>query len=162
MARPSNALFILSAQAIGTSVQGLGRMMGISRRTAQRWSDRGLSSDYHYPQLAGLVHPHDPALAREIAEAAGRTLEEMGIVKPPQPLPPAPPPPPPPPAGLVDAVVCAAADAMNVLPRDARPGVYAAFARAAEIGTSIEFVTRVLAASLQVTPAGAEDRKKKA
>jgi hypothetical protein len=50
---------------------------------------------------------------------------------------------------------------MNVLPRDARPGVYAAFARAAEIGTSIEFVTRVLAASLQVPKAGVEGKTKK-
>jgi hypothetical protein len=143
MPRSNDVLFILSAQAVGTSVQGLGRMMGISRRTAQRWSDRGMSS-FHLPQLAQLVHPHDPVLAGEIAQATGRTLEELGIVKPLPPPAPPPPPPPPPPAGLVDAVVCAAADAMNVLPRDARPGVYAAFARAAEIGTSIEFVTRVL------------------
>jgi hypothetical protein len=40
--------------------------------------------------------------------------------------------------------------------------VYAAFARAAEIGASIEFVTRVLAASLQVPQAGAENKKAKA
>jgi hypothetical protein len=52
-------------------------------------------------------------------------------------------------------VVCAAAEAMERMPRDVRPALLAAFRRAREIGLSVDMVERVLQASsaLPVGPA---------
>jgi hypothetical protein len=126
-------------------------MFGVSRRTAQRWASGGttLTTDQMLT-LVRLVHPHDPAVAAALAVTLGSTLEGLGVVKPPPPpLPaPAPAPPPPLPAGIVDAVVCAAAEAMELTPRDVRPGLYAAFSRAQEIGLSVEVVLKALKATL--------------
>jgi hypothetical protein len=152
-------IFFLSVRALGTTQAGLGAMLGVSRRTAQRWSQQGVPS-YSLPQLARLVYPHDAMLAARVAAALGTTLEAMGVAPPPPPARPAPdaaafalpPSPPPPPEGVVDAVVCAASDAMNALPRDVRAGLLAAFTRAREIGVDIPMVERVLRAQLAPLP----------
>jgi hypothetical protein len=113
-------------------------MLGVSRRTAQRWSSHGLPGD-EMANMARVVHPHDPALAAEIVAALGMTLEGAGII------PPAPaPPPPPPPDWVVDAVVCATAEAMEMMPRQVRPGLHAAFLRAKEIGLTVDVIERAL------------------
>jgi hypothetical protein len=144
------ALFELARQATRTTQEELGQKLGVSRRTAQRWAGSEIPS-YHLPDLARLVHPHDAALAREIAAAAGMTLEAAGIVPPPPPAPP--PPAPPPPHGVVDAVVCAAAEAMDMMPKEVRPGLFAAFARAKEIGLTVDVIERALSASLRAADA---------
>jgi hypothetical protein len=146
MSPDSRAFFELSRKALATTQEELGRMLGISRRTAQRWSSQGIPS-YSLADLARLVHPRDPALASEIMAALGTTLEAAGIVRP------APPPAPAPavaavPDGVVDAVVCAAAEAMEMMPNDVRPGLLAAFGRAREIGVTVELVERVLRGQL--------------
>jgi len=154
MSPRSAALFELSRQALRTTQVGLGKMLGVSRRTAQRWTGAGVPS-YEMRKLAHLVHPADPNLAGEIAKSMGTTLEALGIVSPP------PPPPPPaalppvrlaPPNGVVDAVVCAAAEAMELMPREVRPALHAAFARAGEIGLTVEDVERALRATLHPEP----------
>jgi hypothetical protein len=146
------AFFTLAQLAVGTTQEGLGQQLGISRRTAQRWCDHGVPS-YALADLARVVVPHDRALAREIAKALGTTLQALGIdeaAAPKAPSPPAPPPPPTarqpddPPDGIVDALVCAAAEAMGASPADARKGLLAGFTRAREIGASALFVERVL------------------
>jgi len=140
------ALFTLAGKATKMNQGQLGAALGVSRRTAQRYADRGVQP-YHVPQLAALVHPHDPVLAGHIAASIGHSLESLGIVKP---APPAPAPvtqpasPPVPPDRVVDAVVCAAAEAMGVVPSAVRPAVRAAFAAAREVGVSMEQVERVL------------------
>jgi len=102
------------------------------------------------------VHPVDPDLAAEIAASMGHTPVSLGIVEPPvaaaPPIAPAPAPGPPP-DGIVDAVVCAAAEAMEMMPRDVRPALLAAFRRAREIGVPVDMVERVLLASLPAPPA---------
>jgi hypothetical protein len=148
------AFVSLSTRALGTTQAGLAERMGVSRRTAQRWA-RFSVPDFYLPRLAKLVHPHDPDLAAEMAASLGATLESLGVVPPPAPVPlaPAPAPTPPPPSdGVVDAVVCAASDAMNALPRDVRAGLLAAFTRAREIGVDIPMVERVLRAQLAPPP----------
>jgi transcriptional regulator with XRE-family HTH domain len=147
MPHDAAALFERARQALGTTQEELGQRLGVSRRTAQRWAASGIPS-YHLPDLARLAHPHDRVLAREIAAAAGITLEAAGIVQPPPP--PAPPPPAHPPDSVVDAVVCAAAEAMEIMPKEVRPGLYAAFARAKEIGLTIDVIERALRAKLNV------------
>jgi hypothetical protein len=143
-----NPFFELSRRAIGTTQAGLGKMLGVSRRTAQRWSESGVPG-HSLALLAEAVHPYDASLAGQIASTLGTTLEALGIVQPP-PLPPpaSPAPPAPPPSGVVDAVVCAAAEAMNMTPRDVRPGLHAAFARAKEIGLTVDVVERALGLKL--------------
>jgi hypothetical protein len=158
MSLSPGAIFELSRIALRTTQVGLGAMFGVSRRTAQRWSDRGFPST-QLPKLASLVHPLDPKLAAAIAAAAGTTLEALGIVRPePAPPPPLLPPPAPPlPDSVVDAVVCAAAEAMDTMPRHARAGVHAAFARAKELGVDVAFVERVLRAQLPPPAPGTPD-----
>lgn len=168
MPRSPAALFELSRVALGTTQVGLGRMFGVARRTAQRWSDTGVPF-YHVPKLAMLVHPHDPELAAEIAASVGTTLEALGLVKPPPPvvplveaLPaptappsPAPPVPPPLPPEVAEAVVCACAEAMDLSPRAVRPGLHAAFAIAAQMGLDVQSVERWLRKPpAPVTPSG--------
>jgi hypothetical protein len=46
---------------------------------------------------------------------------------------------------LVDAVVCAAAEAMSLSPQAVRPAVLAAFARARDAGLTLDAVVEVLA-----------------
>ena len=147
MSQSSVALFELSRQALRTTQVGLGELLGVSRRTAQRWATSGVPS-YEMRRLAELVHPVNPNLAMQIASSLGTTLETLGIVKP-VPLEAAPPPRPSLPPGVVDAVVCAAAEVIELMPKDVRPALHAAFARAAEVGLTVEEVERALRAKLE-------------
>lgn len=137
--------------ALGMSQREFGRMLGVVKRTVQRWEDHGaIVTPSTVATLVAAVHPRDPALAARIAAHSGTSLVALGIEKPPAPPPPplppepvrppapppAPPPPPPPPlptATLVDSIVCVAADAAGVLPRAIRPALAAAFVRAREV-----------------------------
>ncbi|HEV3192745.1 MAG TPA: hypothetical protein VGY54_19690 [Polyangiaceae bacterium] len=144
-------LFETCRTLFGTTQEGLGNLLGVSRRTAQRWANTGIPG-YYLIDVARLVHPRDPALALEIVTALGTTLEAQGLVSPaptPSPLPPSAPPAPDPPAGIVDAVVCAAAEAMEMMPKEVRPGLHAAFARAKEIGLTVDMIERALRSKLR-------------
>lgn len=151
------AFFTLAQLATKTTQKELGEKLGISRRSAQRYAEHGIPQ-FYLPDLVRLVHPHDRALAAEIAQYSGETLLSLGLETPP--APPAPPPPvaappaPSPPAdGVVDAVVCAAAEASGTKPGDVRRTLLAAFTRAREIGIDTAFVERVLRAQLGLPPA---------
>jgi hypothetical protein len=136
------------------SQNDLARKLGVSRRTGQRWSAGSGPVGTDLQNMARLVYPADAALAAEIAAAGGTTLEALGVLPPPPPPPPALPPPVPvaPPDRVVDAVVCAAAEAMQVMPQSVRPAVLAAFACARELGLTVEGVERVLRASGHTKP----------
>ena len=89
-----------------------------------------------------------PNLAAQLAQSVGESLVSLGVVKPaPPPVVASAPgvPSPPPVEDVVDSIVCAAADAMNVLPRDVRPALLAAFTRARRLGLGIEAVESALA-----------------
>jgi hypothetical protein len=130
----------------------LGELLGSSHHTGQRWETAGsvpMPSQLH--DLARRVFPRDPKLAAELAIAGKSSLEALGIVAPappPAPPPPAPPPPAPKPLpaieDVVDAVVCAAAEAIDVLPKTIRPALKAAFARARRLGLTVEEVEKAL------------------
>ena len=119
---------------------GGAELVGSSLRTVQRWSaGHGAPYSGDIAKLAAAVHPRDPELARRLAAAAGQTLESLGIVVPP----------PPPPVQvapersplmplLVEAVVAAAAEALDVSPRVARPAVLAAIERAKAAELSLD------------------------
>jgi len=134
----SDVLVIQSRMALGLSQARYGELLGIGKRTVQRWEGGGTTVLRSTIQtLASAVHAVDPALAARIATHAGTSLLALGIEKPP--LPPAAPaqapplPPPLPTSTLVDSIVCVAADAIGVLPRAIRPALAAAFQRAQEV-----------------------------
>jgi len=141
-------------RALDVSQNGLAEKLGVSRRTGQRWSAGSGPVGTDLLNMARLVYPADAALAAEIAAAGGSTLEALGVLPPPPPPAPAPPPPVPvtPPDRVVDAVVCAAAEAMQVMPQAVRPAVLAAFACARELGLTVDGVERVLRASGRTKP----------
>jgi hypothetical protein len=130
-------------------------------------------SDDQWQDLARHVHPLDAKLAAQLAQMGKSSLLQLGLEKPvppppmapaPAPLlvPPQPPPaivvtaPPPPPRPLppevVESVVCAAAEAMNVMPAVVRPVLLAAFERAEKIGLTVGEVVRALATTVGSTP----------
>jgi DNA-binding XRE family transcriptional regulator len=137
-------LFVRARDALNILQSELARKVGISRRTGQRW-DSGESSPslFAYQTMAEMVFPIDPALAKELAAAGKTTLEALGLVRvapegatrTDRALPPR----------FVDAIVCAAAEALNVPPGSVRPALAAAFACAREIGATLEDVERALA-----------------
>jgi hypothetical protein len=152
MAKEVPHLLIQARRHLLVSQGELGVMLGSSRRTGQRWERGGSEPDAsQLHALAKLVHPHSHPLAAQIASSGGSTLEALGITLPRPPLPvapahpPAPPPPPPAdPVHLVDTVVCAAAEAMQVMPEEIRPALRAAFRRARLAGLSLESIERGL------------------
>jgi hypothetical protein len=136
----SAVLVIQSRMALGLSQGKYGELLGIGKRTVQRWEGGGaIVLQPTIQTLASAVHSIDPALAARIATNAGTSLLQLGIEKPPLPpaapaAPQAPPLPPPlPTSTLVDSIVCVAADAIGVLPRAIRPALAAAFQRAREV-----------------------------
>ncbi len=136
------ALVIEARRHLAVSQGKLGTMLGSSARTGQRWERGGMPpAPQQLHQLAALVHPFDPELAARIATAGGSTLAELGIALPPAPAPGAGMPNP---TLMVDSVVCAAADAMQLVPEAVRPALRAAFRRARLAGLSVEAVDAAL------------------
>jgi transcriptional regulator with XRE-family HTH domain len=150
----SNDLVLLTLdarRALNSDQRRMGELLGVSRRTVQRWdSGRGGPSAGQLARLASAVHPLDAALAGRIAGAAGTTLVELGRERPAPPVasPVAAPPPPSPPSHLTDAVVCAAAEALEASPTAVRPVLLAAFRRAHEVGLRVEQVEEALDAAI--------------
>jgi hypothetical protein len=122
-----------------------------SKRSVQRWQVGTVRpSDHQLAAMARLVHPMHPALAGEIAAAAGETLESLELQ---ESEPPAPPQHPPMPRPLtVDAVVCAAADASDVPPSAVRGMLLAAFRRARELSLATDEVEQALEARSAPAP----------
>jgi hypothetical protein len=148
--------------AVGGSQAAFGELLGASRRTVTRWIGKeSTPSETQVVEMARLVYPRDAELAARIAEQVGATLESLGIV--------VPPPPPPvveplvveqaplvpcgPPAKtlgaaqLIDGIVCAAAEAMDLSPRALRPALLAAFKKALELGVTLEEAEGALSSS---------------
>lgn len=134
-------------QALSLNQQTLAEFLGISSRTVQRWDAREsapTNSDLH--KLARAVHPINPELAARLAKEGSSSLEELGIVRPPDPPPPAPAPQPAYElAHLADGVVCAAAESMGLTPLAIRPALLAAFRRAREMHLTVEQMEEALA-----------------
>ena len=117
----------------------LAHLVGSSERTVQRWyAGRGSPYPDHVTRLAVAVYPHGPDIARRLAVCIGQTLESLGLVAPPAPPPPPAPAPPPVTPWLVESVVAAAAEALDVSPRVARPAVLAAVERAKAASLSLD------------------------
>jgi hypothetical protein len=158
--RPNSVLLFEARRVLHMSRQQLGNAIGWSFRTIVRWE--GGDTDVYSPsllKLVPLVHPVDPKLAEELAQAAGTTLAQLGVG-----TPQAPPEPPISPLHLADSVVCAAADALKAAPETARPAVLASFRRARELRMSVSEVEQAMMLVLGLTgdaPPAAREKKTK-
>ena len=155
MSRNGVSLSLEARHALTLNQRTLGELLGLSRRTIQRWdSAQAEPSPWDLERIAIAVHPRDPELAARLAAEAGTTLVKLGLVapiqQPPSVVTSAPPPAPPP--HLTDVVVCAAAEELNVAPQAVRPVLLAAFRRAREVGLRVEDVERTLSAALERAP----------
>jgi transcriptional regulator with XRE-family HTH domain len=138
MAGAPDILLIHSRMALGLTQQEFGDILGRTKRTVQRWEDRGTTLiPSEVEALARALLPVRPDLAAQIAASADTTLDRLGIV----------------PAGAAspmatsdptDSVVRAAADAMGVTPDAIRPAIAAAFVRAREVGLDVQTVAERL------------------
>ena len=135
-------LLIQTRHTLRLSQGELGAMLGMVKRTMQRWEAGGaIVLPAHIRTLATAVYPKDPALAARIAAYGKTSLEALGLLKPaPLPATAQPPAPPLPTSILVDSIVCVAADAIGVLPRAIRPALEAAFVRAREVRLDVAAV----------------------
>jgi transcriptional regulator with XRE-family HTH domain len=127
--------------ALGVSQAEFGPALGASPRTVVQWEHhRSLPSGAQLRELAGLLLPVDRDRAAEAAHFAGGTLESLGlVVRAPGPAPAAPAPAPRVPAAvLVDAVLCHAADASDLLPSALRPILLATLAQARALDLTLE------------------------
>jgi type IV secretory pathway TrbD component len=146
---------IVRAQlALQLTNAALGQLLGVSKRTVQRWLVAGAGpTPWHAAALAREVARVDPELARELevlAEAAHAALGEDRL-KPLQPLAPpaapeaAPPAPQEPRPDPLESVVYAACAAADLTPKVARAAVAAAFGRALELGADLPGLAKRLA-----------------
>ena len=130
--------FTMTCMALGLAQAEFGALLGVSKRTSQRYAASGTELAPHtIIDLVRRVYPREPELAASLAAILGGTPESLGAV-PPTALPPR----------AVDSVVLAAADAMNLAPREARLGLHAAFACADELGLTVGAVVEALRSSL--------------
>ncbi len=134
---------------LGVNQVGLAELLGVSVRTVQRHErDGGLSWHGDHQTFLQALHPRDPALAAEIAAALGRPLADYGIQAPveaPVATPVGPPPPSRATRAHADSVVCAAADAFGIVPRDARPIVAAILTRVQELNVELASLVPLIA-----------------
>jgi hypothetical protein len=148
--RPKLTLLRAATDVLGILPTHLSEVAGVSKRTAQGWfTGRSNPMPGALEAIARRVHPIDRALASELAVTAGTTLLALGLESPPAaPAAPAPvakeAPPSPPSDLMVDSVVCAAAEAIAVMPHAVRPALLAAFTRARLLGLSLEAVEGAL------------------
>jgi transcriptional regulator with XRE-family HTH domain len=134
--------------ALGLTQQEFGDILERTKRTVQRWEERGatlLPSEVE--ALARALHPVRPDLAEQIAVSADASLDRLGIASPGAAGPMAM-------SDRIDSVVCSAADVMGVTPDAIRPAIAAAFVRANELGLDVQAV----AAELNRRETTAEDR----
>jgi hypothetical protein len=151
-ARPVAVLVSDAMKALGMTQEQFGYALGASLRTAQRWATgRATPYESNLRILAKLLHPTNRPLAVEIAAHIHETLETLGIETPtpatPSPVvpPQVPPSPPRPPTNLVvESVVCAAADTLQMPPGGVREALRSAFARARALGLTVAEVDEAL------------------
>ena len=119
---PSATLFVLVQVALKLTQKQLGQMLGVDRRTIQRWQDRGSGtlSRSDARLLAKALRPTHPDLADEVMDL-GRRNPILA------------------PASPEDLAVIleAAAAAAGTTPALARTLLVAAFTKASEIGVDV-------------------------
>jgi DNA-binding XRE family transcriptional regulator len=139
MAGATNVLMIECRMALGLTQEQMGKLVGCTKRTIQRWEDRGaLLVAREVEALVRALHPVRPDLATQIAAILGSTPDRIGLSTPADGTGTTPK------SDPIDAVVIAAAEAIGVTPDAIRPAVAAAFARAEDEGLDVQTVNERL------------------
>ncbi len=129
MPRPFPQIVNDARRKVAFTHREFAELTGVSLRTVQRHAHAGgISGPFQTQKLLAALHPIDPALARELAEAAGLDLAALGLGIPPAPVEARP--------EHADSVLLAAADAMHLAPEAVRPALAAIFARARELNVN--------------------------
>jgi hypothetical protein len=121
------------------------RFLGVSARTVARHaSSAGIPLGNGHEKLVRALHPNHPELAAKLAASCRLDLGALGLR-------PTAPEKNPQPAAAVPAthahatlVVCAAADALNMVPRDVRPVLATIFGHARSLGVDLEGLAKLL------------------
>ncbi len=134
------ALVFQARRLIAYTNREFAELQGVSIRTVIRHQrEGGVASPFRYEPIIRAVYPKDRALAAKLAAATGHDLVTLGLEGQ-APVPPKLRP------EHADAVVYAAADALGLAPRQVRPAVLAAFARAGELGLDLRELAAAFAA----------------
>jgi transcriptional regulator with XRE-family HTH domain len=140
MAGIDSVLLIHCQMALGLTQQELADLLGCTKRTIQRWQDKGGSLlPSGIETLARALYPVRPDLAEQVAAAGHTTLEQLGIPSVAASGPPAI-------SEPIEAIVRSAAEAMGVAPEVVRPAIATAFAGAREVGLDVQAVATYLQA----------------
>jgi transcriptional regulator with XRE-family HTH domain len=139
MASIDGALLTHCQMALGLTQGELADLLGCTKRTIQRWEDRGASLlAPALEALARALYPVRPDLAAQVATAGRTTLDQLGIPSGAAPGVPAI-------SEPIESMVRSAAEAIGVTPEAVRPAIAAAFARARELGLDVQTVAERLA-----------------
>ncbi len=154
---PVNAVELVEAARfeLTASQRKLGAVCGTDRRVVMKWQ-QGKQRPYpwHWESMARAVHPFNAALAARLAAASGHTLVSLGLEAPAAAVqaPPLASSAPVAAVHLVDSIVCAAAETMQVSPHVVRPALVAAFQRSLALGLANEAVLAGLSAPASSSP----------
>jgi len=131
------ALITAARRELGASQKDLAEICGLERRSVMKWQlGRGSPMPWNWQAMARAVYPRNASLAAQLAAAGGSTLSSLGLQAPPAAIavPQVAPPPLLAATHLVDSIVCAAAETMQVSPHTIRPALVAAFQRSLALG----------------------------
>jgi transcriptional regulator with XRE-family HTH domain len=140
MASIDSALLVHCQMALGFTQQQLADLLGCTKRTVQRWEDKGATLlPSGIEALAHALYPVRPDLAEQVAAAGDTTLEQIGVPSVAA-------------AGgtpisePIEAIVRSAAEAIGVTQEVVRPAVATAFAKAREAGLDVQAIATYLQA----------------
>ena len=130
MPSDSAALLVHVQMALGLTQKQLGALIGRTKRTIQRWQDRGVAflDEDQAKLLAEHLRPSRPDLAEQVL-TLGRRLRTTGLGATPE---------------VLAAILGAAATAGGLSPEGARPLILAAFQQAAAEGVDVASVVVAL------------------
>ena len=132
---PLDELLKLARVRLRATQSTLGAQLGVHAQTVSKWEfGRRLPTHEHLQMLARLVHPVDPDLAAAIAASMGQNLIGLGLATAPVAAAP---------SGAdakrtADAVLCAAAESMDLSPVRLRGALLAAIDEALAAGLTLE------------------------
>jgi len=134
MVASSARLMVLCQLALGITQKDMANMLGVDRRTIQRWQDKGTSLlPATAETLAKALRPEHPELADQVLALGGATAATLGLAPAASPE-------------VIDGILQAAAEAGGASPGGIRAAVTAAFGKAVEAGVEAQAVVAGLMA----------------
>jgi transcriptional regulator with XRE-family HTH domain len=131
MPADSAALLVHCQIALGLTQEELGDLLGMNRRTIQRWQESGFEPTTDQAEtVANALQPVRPDLAERVRELGRKAAIASGATPPARPAT----------AEVIDAILRAAADAGGTSPEAIRPAITAALLKAEEAGVEVRAI----------------------